>query len=75
MAARSAHVVPAGTQWQVKSDGRVLDTSSTQRLAIVYARTWLAHSGGGELVIHGEDGAIRQKDTIYPGNDPRNTRG
>lgn len=72
---KSAHVVPHGTDWHVKVDDRVLYTNALQRLAIVYARTYLASSGGGELVIHGEDGRIRQKDTIAPGNDPRNIRG
>lgn len=71
----SAHVVPHGPSWQVKGDGVVVNTSSTQSMAISYARSWLQSHGGGELYIHGEDGAVRAKDTIYPGNDPRNVRG
>jgi ABC-type branched-subunit amino acid transport system ATPase component len=34
-----------------------------------------SNAGGGELNIHGRDGQIRAKDTIAPGNDPRNIRG
>jgi hypothetical protein len=39
------------------------------------ARGYLSRSGGGELNIHGKDNKIRAKDTIDPGNDPRNTSG
>ena len=27
-------------------------------------------AGGGEVRIHGRDGAIRDADTVAPGNDP-----
>jgi hypothetical protein len=39
------------------------------------ARGYLESQGGGELNIHGKDGQVRAKDTIAPGNDPRNTPG
>lgn len=71
----SAHVVPSGASWQVKGNGVVVNTSSTQAIAISFARSWLKNNGGGELVIHATDGSIREKDTVYPGNDPRNVRG
>ena len=34
------------------------------------ARDMLRNQGGGELTIKGENGRIRSKDTIAPGNDP-----
>lgn len=71
----SAHVVPSGNQWQVKVDGRLLSTHPTQASADDAARVYLRNNGGGELLIHGTNGVIRAKDTIYPGNDPRSIRG
>lgn len=38
--------------------------------AVDAARDMLVNQGGGELVIKGNDGKIRSKDTIPPGNDP-----
>lgn len=67
----SAHVVPNGTNWQVKGNGTVISNHVLQSDAISAARSWLQRNGGGELNIHGENGAIRAKDTVYPGNDPR----
>jgi hypothetical protein len=66
----SAHVVPNGTNWQVKGNGAVISDHTLQSDAITAARNWLRRNGGGELNIHGEDGAIRAKDTVPPGNDP-----
>jgi hypothetical protein len=34
----------------------------------------LKRQGGGELITKGENGKIRSKDTIKPGNDPRNIK-
>jgi hypothetical protein len=47
----------------------------TQAAAVVRARQILANDGGGELRIAGNDGSIRQADTIPPGNDPRSSKG
>ena len=41
----------------------------TQKDAINSAREMLQNQGGGELTIKGRDGLIRDKDTIFPGND------
>jgi hypothetical protein len=62
---------PDGT-WGNKKDGaeRASSTHKTQRDAIDAARDMLKNSGGGELKVKGEDGKIRSKDTIAPGNDP-----
>lgn len=42
----------------------------TQRQAEQAAKRMLRSTGGGELITKGEDGKIRSKDTIAPGNDP-----
>jgi hypothetical protein len=42
----------------------------TQQAAEAAARSMLRNCGGGELTTKGEDGRIRSKDTIAPGNDP-----
>jgi hypothetical protein len=71
----SAHVVPSGAMWLVKVNSMERSRHFTQDAAWDAARDYLAANGGGELNIHGMDGAIRAKDTIHPGNDPRNVRG
>jgi hypothetical protein len=73
--AHAAHIVPNGTNWSVKADGITIFNTVRQADAINHGRAWLQAAGGGELVVHGEDGAVRQKDTIAPGNDPRRIRG
>lgn len=67
----SAHVVPNGTNWNLKGNGALLSTHRVQADAVAAGRQWLRANGGGELFIHGEDGAVRAKDTVPPGNDPR----
>ena len=49
--------------------------ANTQAQAIDRAREILTHQGGGELVIHGLNGQIRDKDTIPPAHDPFPPRG
>jgi hypothetical protein len=66
------HVVPSGQGWAVEVDGQKRDTYDTQDEAIIRGRG-VADGEGGELVIHGEDGSIRQKDSH--GNDPRDIPG
>lgn len=41
----------------------------TQGEAIQAAKQMLGNQGGGELIVKGEDGKIRSKDTIAPGNE------
>jgi Uncharacterized protein conserved in bacteria (DUF2188) len=53
-------------------DGREGDAFGTQDEAIQWGRQ-LAERENGELVIHGEDGQIREKDSH--GNDPRDIPG
>lgn len=65
MAAQQTFVVQVGTNWAVKVNQTVVaGPHRTQLESITAARTWLLANGGGELVVLGEDGKIRQKDTI-----------
>jgi len=49
---------------------RASSLHNTQREAENAARKMLRHQGGGDLTTKGENGQIRSKDTIAPGNDP-----
>jgi hypothetical protein len=67
------HVVPnADGGWDVVSPkgGRASSHHDTQADAIGRAREIVGNVGGGEVVIHGRDGRIRDSDTVAPGNDP-----
>lgn len=68
MAKRNQHVVPLGNGWAVKREGSKKFTviTETQRNAITVARE-IAKNSKSELVIHGRDGKIRDKDSY--GND------
>jgi hypothetical protein len=65
------HVVPNGNLWACEIDGNIRSTHETQEEAIKEGRG-LADQNS-ELVIHGQDGRIREKDSH--GNDPRNIPG
>lgn len=69
MAKRNQHVVPLGNGWAVKGEGGKKFTviTETQKDAIAVARE-IAKNNKSELVIHGKDGKIRDKDSY--GNDP-----
>ena len=58
--------------WNVVAPGaqRANTHHDTQAQAIDRARDIVHNVGGGEVVIHGRDGRIRDSDTIAPGNDP-----
>lgn len=67
------HAVPDSEGgWNVEKPGgaRASAHTDTQQQAIDRAREIVHNAGGGEVVIHGRDGKIRDKDTIAPGNDP-----
>lgn len=69
------HVVPHADGWAVRGEGNSRATSvhDTQREAINLARE-IARNQGGELLIHGRDGQIRERDSS--GNsDPYPPRG
>ena len=71
---KNQHVVPVGNNWGIKGEGnsRYAKITVTQREAINVARTIARHQRS-ELVIHGENGRIREKDSH--GNDPFPPRG
>lgn len=66
---KNQHVVPNGDQWAVKGEGNTKNTriTPTQREATEVART-IARNQQSELLIHGKNGHIRQRDSY--GNDP-----
>lgn len=66
---KSQHITPNGSMWQVKGAGNSKATKlfSTQKAAIDYGRN-IAMNQHSELVIHGTDGKIRDKDSY--GKDP-----
>jgi hypothetical protein len=66
------HVVPSGDEWALEVDGQERNTFPTQNEAIIRGRS-LADNEGSELVVHTEDGSIREKDSH--GNDPRDIPG
>ena len=73
MARNERHVVPnSAGGWDVVRPGsdRASAHLETQSQAIDRAREIVRGSGGGEVVIHGQDGRIRDSDTIPPGSDP-----
>lgn len=77
MTTNDRHVVPnPDGGWDVKKPGadRASSHQPTQKDAINRARDIVGNAGGGEVVIHGVNGQIRDKDTIAPGNDPNPPR-
>lgn len=58
--------------WNVRREqaNRISSHTDTQRDAERQAKEYAGNSGGGEVRIHGEDGRIRDSDTVAPGNDP-----
>jgi hypothetical protein len=66
---KNLHVVPHNDGWAVRKEGsnRASSVHDTQKDAIASARL-SAIKSRGELVIHGRNGRIRDKDSY--GNDP-----
>ena len=56
-----------GGGWKTTKQSNILSICDTQKQAIDYAKV-IAQRTGGEVVIHGRDGKIREKDSY--GNDP-----
>lgn len=63
------HVVPRNEGWVVRKEGasRATSVHHTQRDAVDAARE-IARTSHGELIIHGRDGRIRDRDSY--GSDP-----
>ena len=74
MTKKNQHVVPHGDDWAVKGAGNRKATSvhSTQQEAIDRGRS-IAQNQKSELLIHGENGRIREKNSY--GNDPYPPKG
>lgn len=70
------HVVPTEQGWSVAKPGagRPSSTHATQSEAEKRAKEIVRRSGGGEVVIHGRDGRIRDSDTVAPAKDPNPPR-
>ncbi len=67
------HVVPnPNGGWDVKRAGaqRASSHHRTQAEAERRAKQIVGRAGGGEAVIHGTDGRVRDSDTVRPGKDP-----
>lgn len=73
MGENDRHVVknPDGG-WDVKKPraDRASSHHDTQGDAERRAKDIVRGAGGGEVVIHGRDGKIRDKDTVAPAKDP-----
>jgi hypothetical protein len=74
MSKKNQHVVPHGDDWAVKGAGNSRTTSvhATQQEAINRGRE-IAQNQKSELLIHGENGRIREKNSY--GNDPYPPKG
>jgi hypothetical protein len=74
MAKGDVHVVLRKTGWRVEIEGtaRAQSTHDTQGQACETARE-IAKRGGRELLVHGRNGQIRQRNTY--GKDPHETEG
>ena len=53
---------------------RASSVHTTQKDAETTAKEMARNQGGGEVSIKGENGRIRDKDTVKPGNDPNPPR-
>lgn len=74
MSKKNQHVVPHESGWAVKGAGNQKATSvhETQREAIGAARE-IATNQGSEMLIHGRNGQIRERNTY--GKDPYPPKG
>ncbi|WP_442579337.1 DUF2188 domain-containing protein [Mesorhizobium sp. ASY16-5R] len=71
---RNQHIVPRNGGWAVKpaGGGRASSEHDTQREAIDRGRE-IARNQNSELLIHGRDGRIRERDSH--GGDPHPPKG
>lgn len=69
MSKKNQHVVPRGDDWAVKGarNSKATSIHSTQTQAIQRGRE-IAQNQKSELLIHGQNGRIREKNSY--GNDP-----
>lgn len=74
MAGKNQHVVKRDEGWAVRGEGNTKDTSPhrTQKEAADAARQ-IAQNQKSEMLIHGRDNLIRERDSY--GNDPYPPKG
>lgn len=74
MSRKNQHVVPHDDGWAVRGAGnrRATSVHDTQAAAAAQARG-IARNQGTELLIHGRDGRIRERDSL--GHDPHPPKG
>ena len=75
MAKKSYHVIAKSNgEWSVKRNGadRATGNFPTKKGAVATARTLVTKSGGGELIIHGKDGRVSQRDSYESDPNPHN---
>lgn len=70
--ATNFHVVPAGTEWAVEAVGGGQRTTFPPQAEAIEAGTQLARAARVELLIHGRDGKVRERNSF--GHDPRNVK-
>ncbi len=78
MTSNDRHVVPnSDGGWDVEKPHaqRASSHHDTQAEAIKRGREIVDNAGGGEELIHGRDGQVREKNTVGDGNDPSPPRG
>jgi hypothetical protein len=68
---RMVYHTPRGWAEKRNDADRVGSYHEKQGDAIKQATTTLRNQGGGELAVQGENGRIRSKDTISPGNESK----
>ena len=71
---KNQHVVPTRGRWGIRGEGnsRLTSTFDRQSDAIAAARQ-ISRNQSSELIIHGRNGQIRERDSH--GNDPFPPRG
>jgi hypothetical protein len=69
MSGKNQHVVPTKNGWGVKGEGNLKKTAitETKKQAVDIAKE-IAKNNKSEVVIHGKNGKIQDKDSY--GNDP-----
>jgi len=75
--AQSRTVFKKDDKWHNKDDSasRSSSTHDTQKQAYDAARDMIKKAGGGEVKVKGENGTIREKNTIPPAKDPYPPKG
>lgn len=68
MARAVFHVVPADGQWQIEQNGQRVLSHTSQEVAAEEARELARDGQPSRVVIHDQDGKIREESTY--GDDP-----